>query len=90
MTSKTLKPYLKYLSDDQIEEINGGSLSLLENTGITVDHQEGLEFLKKHGAKVDNQTQRARIPRQLVSQALETIPDSVHSWQRATQRGIVP
>ncbi|MBC8334147.1 MAG: trimethylamine methyltransferase family protein [Anaerolineales bacterium] len=75
MTSKTLKPYLKYLSDSHIEEIHDGSLDLLENTGIMVDHQEGLEFLEKHGAKVDFQTKRARIPRQLVRRALETVPD---------------
>ncbi|MBM3144142.1 MAG: hypothetical protein FJ010_04060 [Chloroflexi bacterium] len=75
MTSKTLKPYLKYLSDVQIEEIHEGSLRLLENTGVMVDHQEGLKFLEKHGAKVDHQTKRVRIPRQLVSQALATVPD---------------
>jgi len=73
--TKTLKPYLKYLSESQIDEIHAGSLDLLENTGIMVDHQEGLEFLEKHGAKVDYQTKRARIPRQLVSRGLETIPD---------------
>lgn len=75
MISKTLKPYLKYLSDSHIEEIHEGSLDLLENTGIMVDHQEGLEFLEKHGAKVDYQAKRARIPRQLVSRSLETVPD---------------
>jgi len=75
MISKTLKPYLKYLSDSHIEEIHDGSLDLLENTGIMVDHQGGLEFLEKHGAKVDFQAKRARIPRQLVSRALETVPD---------------
>jgi trimethylamine--corrinoid protein Co-methyltransferase len=75
MMSKTLKPYLKYLSDSHIDEIHDGSLDLLENTGIMVDHQGGLELLEKHGVKVDFQAKRARIPRQVVSRALETVPD---------------
>lgn len=75
MISKTLKPYLKYLSDAQIEEINEGSLSLLENTGIEVDHEGGLKALEKAGAKVDYPTKRARIPRELVARCLETVPE---------------
>jgi trimethylamine--corrinoid protein Co-methyltransferase len=50
-------------------------LGILENTGIQVDHEEGLKALEKAGAKVDYQTQRVRIPRELVALCLETVPE---------------
>jgi trimethylamine--corrinoid protein Co-methyltransferase len=65
---------LKYLSDSHIEEIHEGSLDILENTGIKVELEEGLRALDKAGAKVDHQTGRARIPRELVARGLETLP----------------
>ena len=72
---KTQKPLIKYLTDDQIEEIHHGSLGILENTGIQVEHKGGLEALEAAGAQVDHQHQRVRIPRELAARCLETVPD---------------
>jgi trimethylamine:corrinoid methyltransferase-like protein len=74
MEEKTQRPIIKYLTDAQIEEINKGSLDILENTGIKVELEEGLKVLDKAGAKVDHQTGRAKIPRELVARCLETMP----------------
>ena len=37
----------RMLSDDQLEELLGGVLHLLEYTGLEVHHEESLEILKK-------------------------------------------
>lgn len=71
---KTLRPVIKYLSDNQIEEIHEGSLDILESTGIKVELEAGLKVLEKAGARVDYPTGRAKIPRALVARCLETMP----------------
>jgi len=65
---------IKYLTDAQIEAIHEGSLEILEKTGIKVELEAGLKVLEKAGAKVDYQMGRAKIPRELVAQCLETMP----------------
>ena len=86
MSGKTQKPLIRYLSDAQVEEIHERSLHLLETTGIEVDHEEGLKALDKAGAKVDYETRRVRIPRELVAQALETVPESFTLAARNPER----
>lgn len=76
-TERTQKPYIKYLTESQIERINLNSLDLLEKTGIEVDHPAGLEALDVAGASVDYGQRRARIPRHLVAQCLETVPKAI-------------
>ncbi len=86
MSGKTQRPLIRYLSDAQVEEIHERSLHLLETTGIEVDHEEGLKALDKAGAKVDYETRRVRIPRELVAQALETVPESFTLAARNPER----
>ncbi len=70
---RTTRPIIKYLTDAQIEEIHEGSLEILEKTGIKVELDAGLRVLEAAGAKVDQQSGRARIPRELVARCLETV-----------------
>lgn len=71
---KTSKPLIEYLSPAQIEGVHGRSLDILMSTGIQVDHEQGLELLDEAGAMVDYENRRVRIPRELVEQALDTVP----------------
>ena len=71
----TKKPLIQYLSENQVEQIHAGSLDLLENTGIEVDHEAGLQALADAGADVDFPARRVKIPRDLVTRSLETVPD---------------
>ena len=70
---RTTRPIIKYLTNAQIEEIHEGSLEILEKTGIKVELDAGLRVLEAAGAKVDQQSGRARIPRELVARCLETV-----------------
>ncbi len=65
----------KFFADSEIEKIHEQSLKILQNTGIEVNHVQALKMLKKEGAKVDFQTQRVKIPKEMVERCLKTLPD---------------
>jgi trimethylamine--corrinoid protein Co-methyltransferase len=76
MANEKPRPRIKLLSDSEVEEIHERSLHLLETTGIGVDHPGGLEKLEQAGAQVDHEGRRAKLPRELVQDSLNTIPKS--------------
>jgi trimethylamine--corrinoid protein Co-methyltransferase len=65
----------KYLSDSEVEKIHEQSLKILQNTGIEVNHAEALKMLEKEGARVDHQTRNVKIPPELVTRCLATLPE---------------
>jgi trimethylamine---corrinoid protein Co-methyltransferase len=68
------------LSDDQLQELFGSVLHLLEYTGLDVYHDEGREILKEAGAWVDGK--RVRLPSYMVKDALAKAPRSFTLWAR--------
>jgi len=67
-------PKLLILDNELVERIISEGIALLENPGIRIHNQEALELLASANAKVDFNTQIARIPEKIVRQALETAP----------------
>lgn len=59
------------LSPDEINAIDEAALDVLSDVGVHVPHQEVLQALAEHGAQVDSSRQMARIPKRLVTEALE-------------------
>ena len=45
-------PILKWITEDQVEELHLATLEVLERTGVQVDHEEGLRLLKDAGCIV--------------------------------------
>ena len=41
------KPYLRLLSEDDLKKIHQASLSILENTGMMIDHKKAREMLQE-------------------------------------------
>lgn len=68
------KLILKFLSDGDIKKIYSGSLYILENVGVKVDHDEGLQMLGEVGAKVDIQKRIVKFPKGLVEQSIKKAP----------------
>ncbi len=68
-------PCPKYLSDNEVEKIHEQSLKILQNTGIEVNHAAALKLLEKEGARVDHKTRNVKIPPELVTGCLATLPD---------------
>lgn len=58
------------LSPEQILKIHESSLAVLERVGVEVPHPEILSMFADSGAVVDLNTQKVRIPRDLVSNSL--------------------
>lgn len=80
---------LKVLSDIEIEQVHAKSLEVLENCGLEVEHTEGLKMLEEAGAQVDYDSQRAKIPPELVSRCLKTVPEKITLAARNPEKDCV-
>ena len=54
------------LNEKQIRAVHQASMAILERTGITVPHPDLLDRLEAAGAKVNRDTQRVRLPEEVV------------------------
>ena len=68
------------LSQDQLEEMYNGVLSILETSGLDVHHEEAREILGNAGAWVEGK--RVRIPQHVVKRCLSTAPRSFTIYAR--------
>jgi len=68
-------PYrFQYLSDEQLRQLQGATLSILERTGVRFPSEKALKILAEHGAQVDFNAQVVRFPSELVMKAMATVP----------------
>ena len=79
---------LKFLKQDEIEEIHQRALDILQQVGCFMDHEEALAIFDKHGAVVDHSTRVVKIPRNLVEESLRLSPSSVLLAARDSKRDI--
>jgi trimethylamine--corrinoid protein Co-methyltransferase len=70
------RPALEIISAAEIERIHAASLEVLNEVGVVFYSRHALDVLAEHGATVDYETTVARIPPQLVEQALRTLPST--------------
>jgi trimethylamine--corrinoid protein Co-methyltransferase len=64
------------LTEDDKRKIHAESIRILSEVGAKFLSPRALKILKDNGAKVDTDTQIARIPEEMVQQALKTAPKS--------------
>lgn len=62
---------MRVLADDQIKRLHEASLTVLNDVGVHVPHEEMLSRFADAGAKVDGEKQRVRIPPDLVARCLQ-------------------
>lgn len=67
----------KPLNRDQIEQIHAATLHVLENTGVEMNNREALDILESAGARVDRETNRVYLPKQLVERSIGSAPSEV-------------
>lgn len=79
---------LRTLSNDQVESIHEASLRILEETGILVQSECGLDLLARAGAEVDRSTQWVRLPRELVLKAISLAPQRFTLYARNPARNV--
>ncbi|MEL7566256.1 MAG: trimethylamine methyltransferase family protein [Dehalobacterium sp.] len=71
----------RYLAEEQMQEIHSASLSILEDIGALVHHEEAIALLKKAGANVENGN-RVYLPSSLVEWAIRTAPSRICVYDR--------
>ncbi|HIH01766.1 TPA: hypothetical protein HA259_06810 [Thermoplasmata archaeon] len=65
---------LKFLNEDEIDLIDRMSIECLESIGVKVKSDGVLRMLKDAGAEVDEKSQVAQLPEEMVRGALNTVP----------------
>lgn len=73
---------LEILSREELEKIHQESLRILEEKGLKILEPEGLKLLSDVGAKVDFNSQIARIPAHIVEDSLKKTPSKFKLYNR--------
>lgn len=71
----------RFLSPEQLDELNRASIHILETTGVTIESEEAIGLLSDAGANVSN-NKRVKIPGDIVEQALKTTPKEITFYTR--------
>ena len=66
----------QFLSEDEQLKVHERSIKILEEVGVKFLSEKALKILEKNGACVDKNEKLAKIPREMVDQALKTAPKS--------------
>ncbi|MDH3365799.1 MAG: trimethylamine methyltransferase family protein [Thermoplasmata archaeon] len=80
--------HLSMLTEEDIEQIDRASISILEDTGVAVYEKESLDVLEGGGACVERSTSRVKIPEKLVRESLERLPKKVTLAGRDEARSV--
>lgn len=72
---RNFKP-LDILAEERVKAIYRGTLDVLRETGIRVEHERALRLFADQGCEVDLEERRVRIPGWLVEDCLRTCPSS--------------
>lgn len=70
------KLHLEVLSEDDVRYIHQASLKVIETVGVRFPSDWALDTLEEAGAMVDRKSQIARIPGQIIEQAVAKAPPS--------------
>jgi trimethylamine--corrinoid protein Co-methyltransferase len=73
---KPLKPdyTIQCLSDEQLDQLQEATLSILENVGVRFPSEKALTIFAEHGAEVDWDSEIVKMSPELVKAALATVP----------------
>ncbi len=77
-----LEGKLTIFSRDELYEIHGATMDVLENVGVKIFEPSALKLVKDAGAIVDEKEKIARIPEYLVREALKKAPSRINLYGR--------
>jgi trimethylamine---corrinoid protein Co-methyltransferase len=81
-------PPTPVVSEDELEAIHQTSLQILEEMGMDFMHEGAREILRRAGAEVRAGSERVRLPRELILQAIQTCPSEFTLHARNPERNI--
>ena len=79
---------IKMLTDEQIDKIHLGTLRILEETGLRIEHERALNLLRDNGCNVDFDKMQCRFPSWLVEECLRKCPRSFRIKARRSANDI--
>lgn len=85
---RNIKP-LELLGEEQLEAIHRGTLDVLENTGLRIEHKQALKLFEQNGCRVNYEEQRVRIPSGLVEECIRKCPSSFRLKARNPKRDLI-
>ena len=68
---------LKFLTNDELEDIHLATLEVLEKTGLFIESDEALEIFDGAGAEVDRKKKIVKIPPYVVEDAIRSAPSKI-------------
>ncbi|RFT16103.1 MAG: hypothetical protein OP8BY_2109 [Candidatus Saccharicenans subterraneus] len=80
MTEEVLRPRVRFLSQQAVEQIIEESFELLEKVGLFIENEEALKLLADAGQKIDRAKNRVFIERGLVEKCLKTCPPEIRLY----------
>ena len=84
-----LRPSLRLLSDEGLQKIHEQSLEILEKVGMNIMHKRALEILGAAGAKVEKDSTRVRLPKNLVEECLKLVPSRIVYGARVPEHDLI-
>lgn len=79
-------PYLRVLTDDQIEEVRRAAFDIMYTVGFKVLHEEARHMLKRAGAIVNGEI--VKVPQFIVNECLKTAPKGFTVYNRNGERAM--
>lgn len=73
---------LELFTEDDIREIDYATRDVLENYGVQVSDEEGLQIFADAGCEVNFETKMVKIPAKVISRALATAPKKFYLYGR--------
>ena len=77
-----VRPQLKMLTEEQIQDIHKYTLQLLATTGVRVDSPSALAMLEKRVGSSNVEGRTVRIPAELVEWAIKVAPRQIQIYDR--------
>ncbi len=81
--------FFRIITPEGMETIHNASITVLEKTGITVQHSEALKLLESAGAAIEWDTRRVRMPESLVEMCLSTVPSQITLGARNPKKDLL-
>ena len=76
---------LQVLSPDDVRQIHQATLDLIESVGVRFPSERALDILAERGANVDREKQIARIPANVIEEAMRNAPAEYTLCARSAQ-----
>ncbi len=82
ITNNSCRPVFRFYPENQIDELRGRTLLLLENHGVAIEHDEAGALLRAAGASQSSDGKYYKLPRELVEEALTATPKNVRLYAK--------